>query len=134
MSEANKLLDTIQAGWNTKDWGTLESCHTADWIDHTSPVGMNTLAALEGMFGLFTTSFPNLEMNISQTIVCGNEVAYLYSVKGTHEADFMGIPPTGKEIDIRGMTMLKMTDGRCSEAWGLMDQLTMMKQLGVIPE
>ena len=134
MSEAKKLLDTIQAGWNAKDWDTLETCHSADWIDHTAPTGMNNLAALQGLFGLFTKSFPNLEMDISQTIECGENVAYLYSVTGLHEGDFMGIPATGKTININGMTMLKMKDGKCSEAWGIMDQLTMMKQLGVIPE
>ena len=134
MSEtAEKLMDGILAGWNRKDWGTLESFHAQDWIDHTQPPGMNDLKALKDVFQGFTTAFPDMELAIPKAIIDGNHVAYLYTLSGTHQGDFMGIPATGKEIDIRGMTMLTIGEGKCAQAWGVMDIMSLMQQIGALP-
>lgn len=130
---AEKLMDGILESWNTKDWDKLKEYHVGNWIDHTQPPGMNDLTALEGMFKLFTSAFPDLELEIPKAVVNGNEVSYIYLVSGTHQGDFMGISATGNEIDIKGMTMLTMEDGKCAEAWGVMDMLTLMQQLGAVP-
>ncbi len=132
-TEAEELVNTIIKAWSTKDWALLETVHATDWIDHSSPDGMNDLNALKGQFGLFTQSFPDLDGELVSIIANGDDVAYQYIMRGTHEVDFMGIPATGKKIEMRGMTFLKMVDGKCTEAWGLMDQMTLMKQIGAIP-
>lgn len=130
---AERLMDGILEGWNTKDWNTLEKYHVQDWIDHTSPPGMNDLNALHGIFNLFTAAFPDLELDIPRAIVDGSSVAYLYTISGTHTGEFMGIPASGKEINIKGMTMLAMEDGKCAQAWGVMDLLSLMQQIGAVP-
>ena len=134
MSEAaEKLMDGIMDAWNNKDWDKLKDYHLDSWIDHTAPEGMNDLNGLQGMFGLFTNAFPDLELEIPKAIVNGNEVAYLYIVSGTHTGDFMGVPASGKEINIKGMTMLNMEDGKCAEAWGVLDMMSLMQQIGAVP-
>lgn len=130
---AEKLMDGIMGAWNNKDLEQLRACHAGDWIDHTQPEGMNNLAALEGMFGMFIAAFPDLELDIPKAIVHGKEVSYLYTVSGTHTGDLMGIPASGKEINIKGMTMLNIADGKCAEAWGVLDMMSLMQQIGAIP-
>lgn len=134
MSEAAEILmDGILDAWNSKDWEKLKAYHVVSWIDHTSPHGMNDLAALEGIFNSFTSAFPDLELDIPKAVVDGNEIAYFYLLSGTHIGDFMGIPASGREINIKGMTMLTMEDGKCGQAWGVLDMLALMRQVGALP-
>ena len=73
-------------------------------------------------------------MKIVSTVIEGDEkVAYQYNINGTHDGDFMGIPATGKKVSFIGMTFLNAVDGKCKESWGLMDMMTIMQQLGVVP-
>jgi len=91
---------------------------------------MNNRAALQGLFSVFAAGFPDFAIGIPKIIANGNNISYLYEVKDTHTGEFMQIPATGKQVNIRGMTMLTMEDGKCMEAWGVMDQMTLMQQLG----
>jgi predicted ester cyclase len=52
---------------------------------------------------------------------------------GTQKGEFMGIPPTGKSISINVIDIIRIADGQAVEHWGVMDQMAMMQQLGVIP-
>lgn len=64
----------------------------------------------------------------------GDRVAIRWSVTGTHQAEFMGIPATGKQVTVRGMTLDQIEDGKIKKSWGEWDTLGMLQQLGVIPE
>jgi len=130
---AQKLVNGIKEAWNEKSWDKLKALHVENWIDHTQPEGMNNLAALQGLFSAFAAGFPDFTIETPKIIVDGNNVSYLYEIKGTHKGEFMQIPATGKTVNFRGMTMLTMEDGKCMEAWGVMDQMTLMQQLGVVP-
>lgn len=55
-------------------------------------------------------------MEIPKIIDEGKNVAYLYKITGTHIDDFMQISATGRKVSFRGMTMLTMEDGKCTEA------------------
>lgn len=54
-------------------------------------------------------------------------------VTGTHQGDYMGIPPTGKSVTYNEIFILRFTGGRIAETWGVVDVFSQMKQLGVIP-
>ena len=133
MEKTQELPYNIIEAWNGGEWDALEALHTKDWIDHTSPPGMNDLAGLKQLFMLMWGAFPDLNGEIVNVVIDNGSVAYQYIIKGTHQGDFMGIPATGKKVDFRGMTILNAVDGKCVEAWGLMDQMTMMQQLGAVP-
>ena len=127
--QAEKLLDAILGGWNQKDWGMLEAVHAADWVDRSAPQGMNDLKYMKGFFELYTSCFPDMEMEILHSFSNGNDIAYYYAIRGTQEKDFMGIPSRGQKVDFTGMMMLRMVDGKCAEAWGETDTMLMFNQL-----
>ena len=60
-------------------------------------------------------------------------IALAYTLTGTHTGPLGKIPPTGKKVKIRGMQMSKFKDGKMVECWGSSDELTLLKQIGVIP-
>jgi predicted ester cyclase len=64
----------------------------------------------------------------------GEQVVTRWTGRGTNTGELLGMPPTGKEITIRGITYGRIVDGKAREAWIIWDTLAMMQQLGVIPE
>ena len=60
-------------------------------------------------------------------------VSFAYTLKGTHQGDFMGISGTGKSIEVRGMQISRFKDGKMVERWGSSDELGILKQIGANP-
>jgi predicted ester cyclase len=60
-------------------------------------------------------------------------VVFMTTWRGTQTGAFMGIPPTGKQVAWKVFDTIRVVDGKCVEHWGLMDQMSLMQQLGVIP-
>jgi len=66
-------------------------------------------------------------------MVEGDKAAWRETFSGTHTGDLMGIPPTGKQVRIDGISYGRVRDGKAVEHWGSGDNLGMLQQLGVIP-
>ena len=128
-TDAEKLLDTILNGWNQKDWEGLAAVHTEDWVDRTAPPGYQGISAMKNFFDQFTDSFPDMEMEIGHWFENGDELAYYYTIRGTQEKPFLGFSGQGTRVDFSGMLILKMRDGKCAEAWGVTDRMTLFDQL-----
>ncbi len=76
-------------------------------------------------------AFPDVNLAIEECIAEGGTVATRYTMRATHEGEFLGIPPTGKEVEILLLDMIRVRDGKVVEHWGLFDQTALMEQLGV---
>lgn len=131
--KAQKLVSELHKAWNEKDWDLLVSVHADNWIEHNQPEGMNDLEGLHMTFNVFTAAFPDLQFKPVNIISDGDYVSSQYEITGTHTGDFMGIPPTGRTVKFRGITQLRMEKGLCAEAWTVLDQMTLMQQLGAVP-
>ena len=64
----------------------------------------------------------------------GEKVFSRFTWRGTHRGEFFGVPATGKQIKVKGMVVDRVVAGKMAESRILMDGLSMMRQLGVIPE
>ncbi|MEZ4619865.1 MAG: ester cyclase [Caldilineaceae bacterium] len=62
-----------------------------------------------------------------------DKVVVRFRVRGTHEGDFMGIPATGKAVDVPGIIIYRVADQKIVEHWMQFDALTLMQQLGIQP-
>ena len=83
---------------------------------------------------MFRSAFPDFRMEPHVIIAEGDLACVRSTTTGTHEGEFMGIPPTGKKIEALGFDLVRVRDGQAVEHWGLLDAMTMMQQLGAIPE
>ena len=81
------------------------------------------------MYGPFLQAFPNLSVTIDGLVAQGDEVVVRWRATGTHNGDGLGIPATGKELSIRGMTWHRYADGKLLEAWDCWNQEALFSQL-----
>ena len=82
--------------------------------------------------GEFRSAFPDFHTTIEDQIAEGDRVATRWTMRGTHEGEFRGIAPTGKQITVTGIGIFRFSDGKVVESWDNFDQLGMMQQLGVV--
>jgi len=82
---------------------------------------------------MFLAAFPDQHLTIEDEIAEGNTVVTRWTFRGTHQGALMGIPPTGKEVAFKGISIDRIAGGKVVEHWNNFDQLGMMQQLGVIP-
>lgn len=79
------------------------------------------------------TAFPDLRLTIDELFVEGETIITRYTLVGTHEGDFYGVPPTHKPIKVSGVVIARTRDGKVTEAYRFEDDLLLMQQLGVMP-
>lgn len=90
----------------------------------------------EGFIRFFTgfrAAFPDLSISVEQLVADDDNVAIAYTVTGTHQGDFLGIPATGRQIKARGVQIARFENGQIVERWGSSDQLGILQQIGVDP-
>jgi steroid delta-isomerase-like uncharacterized protein len=78
------------------------------------------------------TAFPDVQLIQEELIAEGDRVVELWTIRGTHQGTFMGIPPTGKYITYTGIDIFRIVDGKLVLVGQSVDRLGMMQQLGVI--
>ena len=78
-------------------------------------------------------AFPDLHVTVDEMLSDGDKVVIRSTMKGTHKGTFMNIPATGKQMSVEGIDILRISNGRAVEHWGVTDNLTMMQQLGLVP-
>jgi steroid delta-isomerase-like uncharacterized protein len=105
-----------------------------DAVIHTPlPIEATGAQLLKEVFAGLHRAFPDLHITIEDLIEEGDKVVSRNMVTGTHQGDYMGIPPTGKSVTYNEIFILRFTGGRIAESWGVVDVFSQMKQLGVIP-
>ena len=77
---------------------------------------------------------PDLQLIVEDQIAEGDKVATRWRMCGTHSgAEFMGMPPTGRKVDVTGISIDRLVKGKIAEHWSAEDALGMMQQLGIVP-
>ena len=83
-------------------------------------------------FSMFFAALPDLQAIIHDQVADGDKVVTRKTLRGTHLGPWMGIPPTGKVIDIEVIDILAVRDGKITDHWNLVDRLGLMQQMGVL--
>jgi steroid delta-isomerase-like uncharacterized protein len=135
-AEENKAVvrrlfeDVISKG----DFALADDLVAADFVSHNLRPGQGQ--GREGFKqGLATirAAFPDWQSTVEEMIAEGDKIAARWTVRGTHQGSFAGIPATGKRITMTEIGILRVGVGKVVEFWGVADELGMMQQLGIIP-
>jgi len=131
-AQMRKAYELLNAG----DLDGFAELLSEDFIEHEEAPGLEpTKAGVLQFFGTFKAAFPDLRFEPQQFFTSGDRVAVYFRATGTNTGEFMGMPPTGKTMDVNGMDIVRFDDeGVGREHWGLMDAMKMMQQLGLVPE
>ncbi|WP_328536713.1 ester cyclase [Streptomyces sp. NBC_00344] len=97
------------------------------------PVEATGVQALKEVFGRLLQAFPDLHIAAEDMIAEGNMVVCRNTVTGTHQGEYMGLPPTGRSVSYDEIFIFRFAGDRVAETWGVVDILAQMRQLGVAP-
>src|SRR5215212_10050453 len=82
----------------------------------------------------FRRGFPDVISTIEDLIAEEDKVVARWRSRATHRGDYMGIPPSGKEVQFMGISVYRIEKGKIAESWTVEDQFGLMRQIGAIRE
>jgi len=138
-TQDNKALSrqAIEEAWNKGNLSIIDQVYAPDFLGHDpgSPIG--ELRGREGArqyVSAYRTAFPDAHITIEDQIAEGDKVVTRFTARGIQRGALPGIPPTGKQAMVTGITIERFAGGKIVENWVNIDTLSMMQQLGVIPQ
>ena len=135
-TEENKaVLRRYVEALNKQDLAGAFEFLAPDFVWHgTSVFPDMDLAGVKQLYTALFTAFPDAHSVLEDLIAEGDKVVARFSMRGTHQGDFMGIPPTGKQVSWTAIEIERIEDDRFVEGWTNSDDLGLMQQLGAIPQ
>ena len=124
------------AAINAGDLDRFGATLAEDFVEHEESPGLEpTKEGVLEFFRMYKAAFPDLRMEPLDVLASGDKVVARVRATGTHQGEFMGMPPSGRTVDVQMIDIVRFDDdGLAREHWGVVDMLTMLQQLGVIPE
>ncbi len=135
-AEENKAIirQFAEEGLNKHNFDAIERLLAPNYTNYFpgAPSPLNTNSFRQATDELFT-AFPDLHLELHEMIAEGDAVAARYTMRGTQQGPFQGMPATGKTISVGGTAFYHVKDGKMVDDYPGFDALTMMQQLGAIP-
>jgi steroid delta-isomerase-like uncharacterized protein len=132
--EQSAIVNHWIGAWNQHDLVSARELLTQDYIRHDAnlPEVSGRQNALDFVSGVWS-SFPDIHLDIQQSIVQDQNVAVRLAVRGTHQGAFMGVPATGRQVAVEVIETYRLTEGKIAEQWVILNVMGLMQQLGVVP-
>lgn len=134
--EANKALTRrfFDEVWSTGDLSRRDEFLAPTYRGHLGG-GDQTLdrEGWSAFFRGFREAFPDATFTVEDQVAEGDRVALRLTMRGTHLGPLNGLPPTGRQVTVSGMSIERVVDGRIVEGWNQNDALGMLQQLGALP-
>jgi steroid delta-isomerase-like uncharacterized protein len=125
----------FEDAYNTGNTALLDELLAPDYVDQKAPPGTpRGPRGIAQVIATFREAFPDLRFTVEDQLAEADRVATRYTFRGTHRGDLMGIPPTGRPVEIGGISIYRIADGKMQEAWIEYDMLGLLQQLGVIAQ
>ena len=113
----------------------LDAIISRDYVLH-DPSSQQEVRGVEGLKDLvemYRNGVPGLRVTIEHQFTEGDYVATRFTARGTHEGEIIGLPPTGREITMAGITISRCRDGKIVEEWEVSDVFGLLRQIGRSP-
>jgi steroid delta-isomerase-like uncharacterized protein len=132
-------MDTMRRAYDAINAGSVDGFAESiadDFVEHEEfPPFPPTKEGVKQFFAAYLAAFPDLKFEVEDMVLSGDTVWTRARATGTNTGDFMGMPATGKKVDVSLIDIVRFgDDGLGHEHWGVLDALKMMQQLGVVPE
>ena len=132
--EVKSLVERLHEIWNKHDLAAIPDVYTEDFVVHWPKSYPRT--ELHGHQGVKTAieeilvAFPDWQEEVVDLIVDGDRAVTRYISTGTHKGPLAELAPTGRRISVDEISIFRVTDGRIAEQWCLVDDVTLLRQLG----
>ena len=134
--EKNKAIARryVEDVWGKGSLGAIDELYATDFVWHWAPPGMAPDRAGYRQFVTMSfAAFADVQSTLEDMVAEGDKVVGRWTWRCTHKGEYMGIAPTGKQVTLSGITIMRIVGGKVLEEWGEMDNLGMMQQLGAVP-
>jgi len=135
-TEDNKIRvrQLYDAVFNQHNLAAIDDFFAHDVVDHSLPPGApGGIEGVRATIGMFLGAFPDLRITVDDLIAEGDTVVARWTLQGTHQGAALGMPPTGKQFSIPGVSIIRLAGGKSVEQWVVNDQLGLFQQLGLVP-
>ncbi len=106
-----------------------------DYVGHQpGATDVQGKAGFREFIDTYLTAFPNGKITVDEQIAEGETVTTRWTAVGTNTGELMGMPATGRDVTVSGITYSKISDGQVHESWATWDTLSMLQQLGAVPQ
>jgi steroid delta-isomerase-like uncharacterized protein len=138
MSEQNKAISRrlVEEAFNEGKLDTVDELVAPDFVNHdpSNPDDLRGPEGLKEFVRVYRSAFPDISIRIEDQIAEGDKVVSRWSGSGTQNGKLMGMPASGKQARVTGITIDRLEGGKIIESWNNWDTLGMLQQLGAIPE
>ncbi len=118
--------------WNTHNIGAFDKYFDADFVMHDAD-GDKSRDEFQQLCQAYFSAFPDIQIVAEGWVAEGDKVTKIWTAHSTHLGDFMGIPASGNRMEVKGIEVYRVANGKVAEIWASMDVLGMMQQMGAIP-
>ena len=126
-----RFVDEAQSRHNL---AAVDEYMSPDFVDHSVPPGLPpTREGVKMQFGMFFAALPDLTAIIHDQVADGEKVVTRKTLRGTHQGDLLGVPPSGKTVNIEVIDILRVRDGLITDHWNQVDLLGLLRQMGALP-
>ncbi|HEX5532231.1 MAG TPA: ester cyclase [Actinomycetales bacterium] len=119
---------------NGKDFDVYDELNDPDFVNLSSPPGVPPDRESGKLFlQAFAQAYPDATFTVDDMIAEGDQVVTKKTMSGINTGDFAGVPATGRRVTFQYVDIMRVRDGRIVQHWNIIDQLSWLTQLGVIP-
>ena len=120
--------------FNQGNFGLIDELIAPDFVEHYAQPGVPPTREGFKQFAMaYRSAFPDLRYTVEDSIEAGDKIVHRLTASGTMKGDLLGISASGTRATWTEIHIGRVVDGRLVEHWGVVDQLGMLVQLGVMP-
>jgi predicted ester cyclase len=131
-TETNKAA--VRTCFENASLGNYDALHEVVSEDFVlNPDGVRGVDGLAQMVERYRSALADLRVTIEHQFTEGDYVATRSTIRGRHEGELMGTPPTGRDVEFSCLTISRCRDGKIGEEWELTDNMSLLRQIGALP-
>ncbi len=127
---ARRIFEEIETQGNLN---AADEVFSSDFVGHMPMGDLHGPASMKQFVTSLRTGFPDLYSTVEDQVAEDDRVVTRFRARGTHRGEFMGVPASGKPMDISGIIVCRFANGKIIEQWGMPDLLSLMQQIGAVP-
>ena len=131
-TSGHPLADLFVEMTNTQDPDLVDRFVAEDYVNHNDFVADGREANRQ-FWSAFFTGLPDVRVTMEDLIVSGDRVVGRFTYRGTHTGDLLGIPASGKPVEMRSIDIWRVANGMFAEHWDELNLMQMFQQVGALP-
>jgi steroid delta-isomerase-like uncharacterized protein len=125
----------LQTVWTDGNLDAIPDLVADDAVFHDRDASdYRGIGELRAFVKTYRDAFPDVRYTVDEQITGGDTVVTHWTARGTHRGELMDLAPTGREVEVHGISIDRFADGRITESTAHWDALGMLQQLGAVPE